>query len=135
MPKKKSVKATASFRFAVRPEGARRTEALMRKQVEAAVQEAVLEMRQQEEGFRAQAEPQGGLLGLGAEWGWVLTTVITLGDVAAKAALGGTAAAAGKLFMEKYLYPKLRKLNLLPGQVTESKAQVTPRNKKVKAKK
>lgn len=97
------------LRFGLKPVGPPRSEQQLRTDIEEAVREAVKEFNKRESvEVKVQAEPEGGFLGFGIEWIWLL-----------KAFVGGVAAAGGKKAGEAlftYVAEALRKRNIIPGQ-------------------
>lgn len=99
------------LRFGLKPVGPPRSEQQLRTDIEESVREAVKEFNKREsEEVKAQVEPEGGFLGLGIEWIWLV-----------KAFIGGVAAAGGKKTGEalfNYVAEALRKRNISPGQAS-----------------
>lgn len=112
------------LRFSLKPVGPSRSERQLRSDIAEALNEAVQEFEnRQSVKVEAQAEPEGGFLGLGIEWIWLL-----------KAFAGGVAAAGGKKVGEElfsYFAESLRKRNLIPGKASTARTATpkVPRDK------
>lgn len=102
------------LRFSLKPVGPPRSERQLRTDIAEALNEAVQEFEtRQSVKVEAQAEPEGGFLGLGIEWIWLL-----------KAFAGGVAAAGGKKVGEglfTYFAEALRKRNIIPGKASTAR--------------
>jgi len=97
--------------------GPRPDEAEVRRRLDQAVQEAAQAMGKEQGGtVEAQAEIEGAVFGVGE-------TAVVLLVAFLKGAAGATGAAAGKAFFEKYLKPRLQKVNLIPSDLRERPRQ------------
>lgn len=97
------------YEFRLEVLGPPRGEAELRRLLAEAVKQAVHTMSKGEETgpVEARAELEGGFAGVGETAVVLLVTFL-------KSATGSAGAAAGKLFFDKYLKPRLQKLNLIP---------------------
>jgi len=146
VPSKKNVEQT--YRFTISPQDASLTEARIRKLLAQATAEAEKEAQEKGSGVAATSGLEGGFGGVGeitallilaaksATGAKVIAAAGAGAKIVGKAALGGVGAAGGKLFFDKYLAPRLRKLNLLPSnlKVVEKTAKRVPRKKPGKPK-
>lgn len=122
----RKINAENVYRFSISPQDASLTEARVENLLAQATTEAEEAARRDGYKVDAKSDLEGRFLGIGevtalvvvaaksATVAKMLAAAETGGKILAKAALEGTGAAGGKLFFDKYLAPRLRKVNLLP---------------------
>lgn len=101
------------LRFTLSAVGPSRTEEELRAAAEEALKEALREFGERD--LQAQAEPEGGFLGMGIDWIWLLHVMLPYLQKGAEgmATYAGTQAAK-KLF--QYFAKALRKRDILPSE-------------------
>ena len=104
------------LRFTLSTIGPQRSEEELVRDVRAAQKEALAEVKKR--GVKAKAEPEGGFLGAGVEWVWLLHVAQPYLRKMAEAAL---AAAAGETAKDlyKYLKAELVKRNIIASDTAE----------------
>jgi hypothetical protein len=124
----KKASAPSAYRFALSPQDSSLSEAKVRKLLAKATADAVTEARKKDDSVHAQAELEGGFGGIGELAALLIfaaksaTGAKVIGAVTTGTAALGTAVATGagteggKFFFNKYLKPRLLKLNVLPSK-------------------
>ena len=123
---------TLACRFEITPQTASLDDSRIRDLLEKATVEAVEEATKDGYSLEARPEVEGGFGGIGeltvlilllsksaavAKGAAIAKAVVTAGAKAGgKAAIEGIAGATAKLFFDKYLKPRLLRLNLLPSE-------------------
>jgi hypothetical protein len=104
------------FRFSIDPQMSEPSEANIRAAVDAALAEAIAEAKAEYD-VGAESDVEGGFGGAGETI--VVITIWHLLKAAGVAFAKGAVGAAGKAFVEKYLLPKLRARDVVPGDPKE----------------
>jgi DNA replication initiation complex subunit (GINS family) len=106
-----------NVRLVLVPAGSVRSETDLRRDVTNALREATVEFKNQRRisDVSTEATPEGGFLGLSAEWAWILTVVSPIAWELVKEGLKGAAEETGKEGAKSlfhYLREALRKKNV-----------------------
>jgi hypothetical protein len=136
----RKVAVEAAYRFSISPQDAALTEPRIQELLAKATKEAEADAKQDGYDVQAKSGLEGKFLGLGeatallilvgkstaAAKVWVAAEAGS--KILAKAVLEGAGVAGGKLFFDKYLAPRLRKMNLLPSKFQPArKASSSPK--------
>jgi hypothetical protein len=136
--------AQEAYRFAISPQDAALTSAKVKKLLAVATTEAAEEALADGYDLQAKSDLEGGFLGAGeitallvlaaksATVAKIVAAAEAGGKLLAKSAVGGVGAAGGKLFFDKYLSPRLRKMNLLPSKFQPARKESPAATKKKK---
>ena len=103
-----------TYRFVLSVEDRSLTGVQVKKLVQQATQEASDAAGERLMGLQPSTELEGGFAGLGEAT--VILALVHAVKAGAIAASVGASSAAGKMFFEEFLAPRLRKLNLLPSK-------------------
>jgi hypothetical protein len=123
------------FRFNVSVQDSSLSVKDLRGRLASTTREALAEAQTKLGVIRAKTEKAGGFGGVG-ETAVILAFIVKALKVGAVAAGTGAAGAAGKMFFEKYLAPRLIKLDLLPSKFRRIPTPQSPRaSKKTSSKK
>jgi hypothetical protein len=127
-----------AFRFQISPQDASLSESHIEKLLKSATAEAAAEAQRDGYQLAAKSALEGGFGGIGeivallvlaAKSATGAKIIAAGGTVAAelgKGFMAGAGAAGGKLFFDKYLKPRLVKLNLLPSKFRSTVAESSP---------
>lgn len=131
--RRSTVKRT--YRFTLTPQDASLNEARIQKLLNKATAEAIKQAEKDGHTVEAKAGLEGGFGGVGeiaallvlaaksATGAKIIAATTKGGAMLGKAFLGGVGGAGGKLFFDKYLAPRLVKLNLLPSKFRPTRAE------------
>jgi hypothetical protein len=124
-----------TYRFTITPQDASLNETRIQKLLKKATVEAIQQAEKDGHRVEAKAGLEGGFGGVGeiaallvlaaksATGVKIIAAAGKGGAVLGKAILGGVGGAGGRFFFDKYLAPRLVKLNLLPSRFRPTRAQ------------